>query len=115
MRSGADAEDLTQLTFERALRSWSRYDPSRASVATWLLVIARNLLVDHLRADRSARRQPLDELDGGHGALKGGSGNDTISARDRKRDTINCGAGRDRAVVDRIDRVARNCERVVRR
>jgi RNA polymerase sigma factor (sigma-70 family) len=69
MRSRADAEDLTQKTFERALRSWSRYDPSRAGVATWLFAIARNLLVDHLRADRSARQQPLDELDSGHDAL----------------------------------------------
>jgi len=69
MRSRADAEDLTQLTFERALKSWSRYDPSRASVATWLIVIARNLLVDHLRADRGARQQPIDELDRGHYAL----------------------------------------------
>jgi RNA polymerase sigma-70 factor (ECF subfamily) len=69
MRNRADVEDLTQQTFERALRSWSRYDPSRAGVATWLLVIARNLLVDHFRADRSARRQPLDDLDGEHDAL----------------------------------------------
>jgi RNA polymerase sigma factor (sigma-70 family) len=69
MRNRADAEDLTQQTFERALRSWSRYDPSRAGVATWLLVIARNLLIDHFRADRSARRQPLDELGGEHDAL----------------------------------------------
>ncbi|MEA2218427.1 MAG: hypothetical protein QOJ35_1053 [Solirubrobacteraceae bacterium] len=69
MRTRADAEDLTQQTFERALRAWSRYDPARAGVATWLLAIARNLLIDHLRSDRSARRQPLDELDAGHDAL----------------------------------------------
>jgi len=69
VRNRADAEDLTQQTFERALRAWSRYDPARAGIATWLLVIARNLLVDHLRADRSARQDPLDELDGGHSAL----------------------------------------------
>lgn len=69
MRNRADAEDLTQQTFERALRSWSRYDPARAGVTTWLLVIARNLLIDHFRADRSARRQPLDALDGEHDAL----------------------------------------------
>lgn len=69
VRNRADAEDLTQKTFERALRSWSRYDPARAAVATWLLVIARNLLIDHLRADRSARQQPIDDLQDGHGAL----------------------------------------------
>jgi RNA polymerase sigma-70 factor (ECF subfamily) len=47
-----DAEDLTQQTFERALRAWATYDESRASAATWLLTIARNLLIDHLRARR---------------------------------------------------------------
>jgi len=69
MRSRADAEDLTQQTFERALKAWSRYDPAKAGVATWLLAIARNLLIDHARADRSSRRQPLDDLDSGHDAL----------------------------------------------
>jgi RNA polymerase sigma-70 factor (ECF subfamily) len=52
LSSRADAEDLTQQTFERALRAWDRYDPARAGVASWLLVIARNLLIDHLRARR---------------------------------------------------------------
>ena len=54
--SRADAEDLTQLTFERALRAWSRFDPDRASARTWLMSIAANLLIDHYRRDRSARR-----------------------------------------------------------
>ena len=61
LRSRADAEDLTQATFERALRAWSRYDPAKASVPTWLMAIARNLLVDHLRADR--RPVSLDEME----------------------------------------------------
>jgi RNA polymerase sigma-70 factor (ECF subfamily) len=69
MRTRADAEDLTQQTFERALKAWPRYDPAKASVGTWLIVIARNLLIDHFRADRSSRQQPLDELDGSHDAL----------------------------------------------
>jgi RNA polymerase sigma-70 factor (ECF subfamily) len=69
LRSRADAEDLTQQTFERALKAWSHYDPARAGVATWLLVIARNLLVDHLRADRSTRQQPLDALARTHDTL----------------------------------------------
>ena len=59
----ADAEDLTQLTFERALRAWNRFDPSRSSVKTWLLTIARNLLIDeHRRARLSPIRTTLDEL-----------------------------------------------------
>lgn len=48
--SRADAEDLTQQTFERALSHWSEYDSRRASVTTWLLTIARNLVIDHYRA-----------------------------------------------------------------
>jgi RNA polymerase sigma-70 factor (ECF subfamily) len=69
MRNRSDAEDLTQQTFERALKAWSRYDPSKAAVGTWLLVIARNLLVDHLRSDRTARQQPLDDVDGTNASL----------------------------------------------
>lgn len=44
-----EADDLTQLTFEHALRAWEDYDPRLASPRTWLLAIARNLLVDHYR------------------------------------------------------------------
>ena len=53
LSSRADAEDLTQQTFERAMRAWARYDSARAGVSTWLLAIARNLLIDHLRASRA--------------------------------------------------------------
>lgn len=49
------AEDLTQLTFERGWRAWGRYDARRAQVSTWLLTIARNLLIDHYRSAGSAR------------------------------------------------------------
>jgi RNA polymerase sigma factor (sigma-70 family) len=63
VRCRDDAEDLTQRTFERALRAWSRFDPERAPVGAWLLAIARNLLVDHYRADTSPRQRPLDEVE----------------------------------------------------
>lgn len=61
LRDRHAAEDLTQATFERALRAWSRFDPTRASESTWLLAIARNLLIDHHRRDRSSRLEPIDE------------------------------------------------------
>jgi RNA polymerase sigma-70 factor (ECF subfamily) len=59
--SRADAEDLTQLTFERALRAWARFDPARASARTWLMSIAGNLLIDHYRRDRSAMQEPIED------------------------------------------------------
>lgn len=55
------AEDLTQATFERALRAWSRFDPRRASESTWLLAIARNLLIDHYRRGRSIVTEPFED------------------------------------------------------
>jgi RNA polymerase sigma-70 factor, ECF subfamily len=63
VRCRADAEDLTQRTFERALRAWRGYDPQRAPVGAWLMAIARNLLVDHYRADPAARQRPLEEVE----------------------------------------------------
>jgi RNA polymerase sigma factor (sigma-70 family) len=51
--SREEAEDLTQGTFERALRAWGRFDPGRATPRTWLLSIAHNLLIDHYRAARA--------------------------------------------------------------
>jgi RNA polymerase sigma factor (sigma-70 family) len=53
------AEDLTQTTFEKALRAWGRYDPSRASAKTWLLAIARNVLIDHYRRNGAEREEPM--------------------------------------------------------
>jgi hypothetical protein len=50
---------------------------------------------------------------GGRDRLVGGFGNDVISARDGENDSIDCGPGHDRALVDRGDRV-RRCERVLR-
>jgi len=57
-----------------------------------------------------------DRLRGGRGRnhLSGGAGKDTVNARNRQRDRVDCGPGRDRASVDRSDRV-RRCERVRRR
>jgi RNA polymerase sigma factor (sigma-70 family) len=62
VNSRQEAEDLTQLTFERALRAWKRFDPSRATALTWLLAIARNLLIDHYRRSGPVPVDPLEDL-----------------------------------------------------
>jgi RNA polymerase sigma factor (sigma-70 family) len=59
--SRADAEDLTQLTFERAFRAWGRFDSDRASARTWLISIANNLLIDHYRRDRGIGQEPIED------------------------------------------------------
>ncbi len=50
----ATAEDLTSATFEKAWRARDRYRRDRAAVSTWLLAIARNVAIDHLRRSRAA-------------------------------------------------------------
>lgn len=50
----------------------------------------------------------------GHHHLVGGITDDTIDARNGVRDTIVCGAGYDRVLADRIDRVGKSCENVKR-
>lgn len=67
-------------------------------------------------ADQIAGGAGADRIDGGSGkdVLYGGPGNDTIYARDGQRDTISCGPGRDTVYADRVDAVAKDCERVLR-
>ena len=55
------AEELTSATFERVVRSWGRFDPSRSTLRTWILAIARNLLTDHYRRQRHRVGPSLDE------------------------------------------------------
>lgn len=63
LQDHARAEDLTQATFERALRAWGRFDRRRSAEQTWLLAIARNLLIDDYRRQGSATMEQLDEQD----------------------------------------------------
>ena len=53
------AEDLAAETFEKAFRTWRRFDPRRSSPRTWLCRIAHNLAVDSFRAE--ARRRKREE------------------------------------------------------
>jgi RNA polymerase sigma-70 factor (ECF subfamily) len=55
----ATADDLTSTTFEKAWRARRRYRKDRASITTWLLSIARNVAVDHLRRTRARPEVPL--------------------------------------------------------
>lgn len=63
VRSREDAEDLTSLTFERALKAWHRYDERRAPPGPWLITIARNLVTDHFRATPTrGAHAPMHEM-----------------------------------------------------
>jgi RNA polymerase sigma-70 factor (ECF subfamily) len=60
VRSREDAEDLTQLVFERIVAGLPRYRPGRSPFAAWVFRIARNAVIDHVRRER-----PTEQLDPG--------------------------------------------------
>src|SRR5213076_2380804 len=56
-RDASLADDLAAETFEKAFRSWRRFDPRRAAPRTWLCSIARGIAVDWFRAEARRRRR----------------------------------------------------------
>jgi RNA polymerase sigma-70 factor (ECF subfamily) len=57
------AEDLAQEAFVRAWRHAETFDPRRGSLATWLIVIARNLAVDAMRTQPRSEFVDPEELE----------------------------------------------------
>lgn len=64
-RNGADADDLTQATVERALRSREQWQPG-TRLDSWLYRIMRNLWIDTARARRRKEKNeaPEEEAEG---------------------------------------------------
>ena len=52
--TSGDAEEVLQDAFLQVWRQASRFDPSRASVIAWLIVVTRSRALDRLRAARSS-------------------------------------------------------------
>ena len=52
------AEDLTSVTFMKALEKINKYSPAKGNFGAWLFTIARNALTDHYRAMR-----PHDDIE----------------------------------------------------
>jgi RNA polymerase sigma-70 factor (ECF subfamily) len=75
VRRREDAEDLTQLVFERIVGSLPRYRHQGRPFEAWAFRIARNAVIDHVRRERS--HEPLDD---GHQATQG-DGLEAISLR----------------------------------
>jgi RNA polymerase sigma-70 factor (ECF subfamily) len=58
VRSREDAEDVTQLVFERIVASLPRYKHNGRPFEAWVFRIARNAVIDHVRRERS--HEPLE-------------------------------------------------------
>lgn len=59
--SEEEAEDILQETLLQVWRQAARYDPERASVGTWLVLLARSRAIDRIRA-RAVRSRTEEEV-----------------------------------------------------
>jgi RNA polymerase sigma-70 factor (ECF subfamily) len=75
VRRREDAEDLTQLVFERIVSGLPRYRPNGSPFAAWAFRIARNAVIDHVRRER-----PTEPLGPTHDA-SGGEGLEAVTLR----------------------------------
>jgi len=61
VRDHHEAEDVTQQVFAKLMTVIGKYEPRAVPFSAWILRVARNVAVDHLR---SRRPQPSDEVYG---------------------------------------------------
>jgi RNA polymerase sigma factor (sigma-70 family) len=66
---GADAEDVTSATFERALRYRDSFDPRRGDAVSWLIGIARRCIADAMQGGDMPTADVPDVAGEGHEEL----------------------------------------------
>jgi RNA polymerase sigma-70 factor, ECF subfamily len=80
LRDRGAAADVVQEVFVRAWRHADRYDAGLAGLRVWLFTIARNVVVDHVRRERSRPGLPTDPDDlPGMSERRRASGGDAFS------------------------------------
>lgn len=105
MPTRADADDAVQEVFVRLWKTAERFDPKRAALVTWVMLITRRHLVDRLRRKRARITT---------GAIE------ESTVRDTRRETEYIGFGLERnerfgEVMDRIAELPELQQRVVTR
>jgi len=84
------AEDLVQETFLRVWNRASGFDPDRGALGPWLLAVARNRAIDHVRSARARMDRNAFELDIFERAEHGKAS----SFVDMERDVLNADSAR---------------------
>ncbi|MGH9294328.1 MAG: RNA polymerase sigma factor [Acidimicrobiales bacterium] len=88
LQDSAAAEDVAQEALMRVWRHSAVYDARRASVATWVLTITRNLAIDAIRIRRSMPLDPHDfvalSLESSPSPGLAGSGSDPAEVAERR-------------------------------
>jgi RNA polymerase sigma-70 factor, ECF subfamily len=63
VRDEHDAEDVTQHLFAKLMTALPKYEPRQVPFSAWILRVARNVAVDHMRQRRAVPCEEVRELD----------------------------------------------------
>jgi RNA polymerase sigma-70 factor (ECF subfamily) len=66
VRDSHEAEDITQNVFAKLMTAIHKYEPRDVPFAAWILRVARNMALDHLRARRQIPFEEVRTDDDGH-------------------------------------------------
>lgn len=83
MPTRTDAEDAVQEIFVRLWKTADRYDPKRAALVTWVMLLSRRHLVDRLR--RSQARLKTTAFGESAGQLSGGGSGEMTGLEQHER------------------------------
>jgi RNA polymerase sigma-70 factor (ECF subfamily) len=61
-----EAEDITQNVFAKLMTAITKYERRTAPFDAWMLRVARNMAIDHIRARRQIPFEEVRTSDGGH-------------------------------------------------
>lgn len=62
VREPNEAEDVTQQVFMKLISSIGKYEPRSVPFTAWILRVARNVAIDHIRSRRSVVCEEVPEL-----------------------------------------------------
>ena len=109
VRDAAVAEDLVQETF---LRVWNRvhaFEPGRGALGPWLLAIARNRAIDHLRS--LSARMDRNSFELGSGSLDSNLREHPALFVDMEREVLNTDHAR--LIRKAIEKLSANQQKVI--
>ena len=62
MRDDYEAEDVTQHVFAKLMMKLEKYEPREVPFSAWIIRVARNVAVDHMRQRRAIPCEEVREL-----------------------------------------------------